>query len=219
MDHYFVAGTVTRNEKHLVTRLWGDWLVRLPSATAPGRTASLPAEHFAILPGVHHMDLSRSSEVFAKLRQWFDAPVEARLVHAERREPSAAELDALVPASCLMPPAEPMPGRNLKRWGAAVELLSDAVVESATAIQEVQEELTRRPYAVLEQIPPLETPTAIVRGAHMTAMRATYGMIRLVARLAGAAAHESLEQYGRSKGTKTATDAAESERQARSVKR
>src|SRR5262249_22600271 len=69
--HHFVAGTLTGTERHWVAQVFGDSLVRLGSATDPGRRAGLPDDHFAVFAGVRHMELARSPEVYAKIRHWF----------------------------------------------------------------------------------------------------------------------------------------------------
>jgi pimeloyl-ACP methyl ester carboxylesterase len=183
MAHYLIAGSLTKSENHLLSRLIGDALVRLPSATAPGRKAALPAEHFALLPGVNHMQLARCPQVYAVLRKVYGEPRVAQVV----TEPQ----DSADP--------ERLPSRSakLQRLEGYRALLQDAVHHGATAIQQVQEELARRPYAVLEQIPPLERPARLVRSAHFSATRGVYGTIRAINATAGAALRGGIDWLGR----------------------
>jgi hypothetical protein len=171
MEHYFVASTLTRSEKHWAALLLGDALVRVPSATSPGHRAGLAAEHIAVLPGLSHMQLSRSPDVYARIRLWFG-------------ETGAAEEPVLVPARARVPGEAG--GIDLEQLDAYRALVQDAVDRGATAIQEVQEALTARPYDVLEQVPGLGAPTEVVRSLHSNGVRATYDVIRLVNRGVGA---------------------------------
>jgi triacylglycerol lipase len=175
--HYLVAGSLRPSDKDVLTMLLGDALVRLPSATDPARRAGLPAEHIAVLPAIHHMMLAHSPEVYARIRHWFGEPVSepARpLVAGPARLPRATE------------------GLNFERIEGYRALLEDAVDRGATAIQDIQEELTRRPYSLLERIGPLEGPVEVTRSLHLAALRGTYDTIRAVNWASGRAARGAL---------------------------
>jgi pimeloyl-ACP methyl ester carboxylesterase len=177
MEHYLIAGTLTKSEDHFVAQLFGDALVRVSSATDPGRRAGLAEDHFAVFAGLHHRDLAHRPEVYAKIREWLGtAPAEPR--------PCAAEPIPLASASSV---------RALERVDAYLALLEDAVHHGATAVQGVQEELTAKPYDWIEKVPPLESPAKAVRTAHFAAIRGVYGMTRLVNRAVGAVLHEGIE--------------------------
>ncbi len=72
--HHIVAGTLTRNENHLMGKLFGDAMVPLRSATKPAEpTAEIegfPPEHVRIYPGMHHMRLARDPQVYEQIRAW-----------------------------------------------------------------------------------------------------------------------------------------------------
>lgn len=179
MAHYLVAGTLTQNENHVLGQLLGDALVRLSSATAPGRRAALPQEHVAVLPGIHHMLLAHSPQVYGVLRRWFGEP---------RAEPARATSPAQ-PAS-----SEPSSSNaGFERLDAYRALLEDAIDQGVSAVQRVQEELTQRPYDLMAELPPLQAPTALVRSAHFAALRGVYGAIRAVNSATGAALHVGID--------------------------
>jgi pimeloyl-ACP methyl ester carboxylesterase len=60
--HCFVAATVTRNARHPVARLVGDWLVL-------ERSASYKTEHAMHVGGLHHLALLNHPDVYACLRE------------------------------------------------------------------------------------------------------------------------------------------------------
>ena len=60
VTHCFVAATVTRDARHPVARLIGDWLVLEPSA-------SYKAEHALHVGGLHHLALLNHPEVYERL--------------------------------------------------------------------------------------------------------------------------------------------------------
>jgi hypothetical protein len=177
MDHHLIAGTLTRDESHFVAQLFGDALVRVASAIAPGRREGLPTDHVTVLPGIHHMELAHSDSVYARIRDALGAAV---------ADPS---LDIEPPS----PPVPAVAGDDLARADAYRALLEDAVEHGSTAIQEVQMEMTARPYDLLERIPPLEVPAKLVRAAHFAGIRFAYGATRSVNRLVGALVHEGIE--------------------------
>jgi triacylglycerol lipase len=195
--HYFVAGTLTQSQGHLATLLFGDALVRLPSALDPARGAGLPPEHWAILPGILHMNLSRSPEVYARIRAWF-AEQPAAVDHAPppgdspRSAPAAGahpvgERPAGAHPAADRSASEPGIDTDAERWAAYSSLLEDAVDRGATAIQRIQEDFTARPYDVLERLPPIEAPSRLVRSLHYAGLRTTYDVIRSINRASGVA--------------------------------
>ena len=67
--HCFVTATVTRDPRHPVGRLVGDWLVLEPSASGRGRVA-FDAANGLHVGGAHHLALLDHPAVYAKLRDW-----------------------------------------------------------------------------------------------------------------------------------------------------
>ncbi len=67
--HYFVSATVTGDPDHVVGRLVGDLLVRVPSATG----STLKTSHFAIhssrYGGVQHLQIQNHPDVYSQLRR------------------------------------------------------------------------------------------------------------------------------------------------------
>jgi triacylglycerol lipase len=211
VSHHFVAGTLTQSQGHLATVLFGDAVVRLSSAIDPARGAGLPPTSWAIVPGILHVHLSHSPEVYARIRAWFDeppmvgeptlqptdslsAPAVAERMAAEQviaeqvaAEQVVAEQVATEPAATETPGSEHGVGSDAVRWAAYSSLLEEAVDQGATAIQRIQEEFTARPYDVLERLPPIEAPSRLVRSLHYAGLRTTYDVIRSVNRASGIA--------------------------------
>lgn len=175
LDHYLVAATLNEDQDHLLSRLLGDALVRVPSALGPGREAGLLPDHLAIFPGMHHMQVVHDPKVYQQLRAWCGA--------------TGAEP---VPAAARAVSDSPTPGPSWQRLAAYRGLVVDAVEHGVTAIQEVQERLTQRPYDVLEAVPPLEGPVKVVKAVHYGVMRGSYRTIRLINRLTGEALAKAL---------------------------
>jgi hypothetical protein len=180
IEHYFVAGTLTKDASHAAAAVLGDAVVSVPSATDPARRAALPAHHWAVAAGVAHMHLSHSPVVYALIRAWFGAAPEPIADEPER--PCAGAAPAASSATAL----------DLERLDAYRALIQAGVEQGATAIQRVQEELSARPYDVLEQIPGLAPPARTVRALHFAGMRTTYDMIRWVNRVSGVIFHEAV---------------------------
>jgi len=70
--HCFVTATVTRDPRHPVGRVIGDWLVLVPSGSGRGRTRRIPfdAEYGHHVGGTHHLALLNHPAVYARLRGW-----------------------------------------------------------------------------------------------------------------------------------------------------
>ncbi len=71
-SHHFVAATITRDPRHPLGRLVGDWLVLGPSACGSSRSRRIAfeAEHGFELGGAHHLALLNHPEVYERLRGW-----------------------------------------------------------------------------------------------------------------------------------------------------
>ncbi len=68
-EHYFVSGTVTDDPDHVVGRLVGDLLVRVPSATGPALKKSHFAIHTKRYGGVRHLQIQNHPAVYSQLRR------------------------------------------------------------------------------------------------------------------------------------------------------
>ena len=168
LEHYLAAATLNEDQDHLLSRLLGDALVRVPSALGPGREAGLQPDHLAIFPGMHHMQIVHDPQVYQQLRAWMGAS-----------GPAPVQTTAF--ADLTPPISVPV----WQRLAAYRGLVVDAVDQGVAAVQEVQEKLTQRPYDVLQQVPPLEAPVKVVKAVHYGVMRGSYRTIRMINRLTG----------------------------------
>ena len=82
---------------------------------------------------------------------------------------------------------------DLARWRGLGALVADAVEHGSRAVEQVQKEVARRPFAVLEAIPALAAPARAVHGIHDASVAAVHGALRLATRAARAAAALGLE--------------------------
>jgi hypothetical protein len=69
---------------------------------------------------------------------------------------------------------------DIERWRGAAALLRDAVEHGSRAVERVQIETARRPFAIIAKIPVVAGPTRIVHAAHDAGVNAVHGAIRLV---------------------------------------
>ena len=69
---------------------------------------------------------------------------------------------------------------DMGRWRGAAALLCDAVEHGSRAVERVQIETARRPFALLAFIPVVRGPTRIVHAAHDASVIAVHETIRLV---------------------------------------
>jgi hypothetical protein len=134
-----------------------------------------------VLPGIYHMTLAHSPRVYSVLRNWFGEPLSGVAPSASTPLPNASDGSN--------------PNAHLERLDAYRALLEAAIHQGTTAVQQVQEELTQRPYDLLQQIPPLAAPAQLVRSAHFGALRGVYSMIRAVNSVTGAALHEGIDWF------------------------
>ena len=74
--HCFVSATITRDPRHPVGRMLGDWLVLQPSATGRGRF-EFEAEHGHHVGGASHFALLDHPAVYDRLRHWLATAVDA----------------------------------------------------------------------------------------------------------------------------------------------
>ena len=83
---------------------------------------------------------------------------------------------------------------RIVRWRGAVALLCDAVEHGSRAVERIQLETARRPFAIIEHIPAVAAPTRIVHGVHDASVTAVHGVIRAVNGAVGRAVDFALEQ-------------------------
>lgn len=68
----------------------------------------------------------------------------------------------------------------MKRWRGLKSLVVDAVEHGSRAVEKIQIETMKLPFALLEQVDPLKGPVQGVRVIHNTAVSGVHTMIRLV---------------------------------------
>lgn len=72
--HHLVVGTLTGGERHVLTRLFGDAMVRVPSAAGRSRDGKrspvFPQENVRIFPGLGHVALAHDRAVYEQIRAW-----------------------------------------------------------------------------------------------------------------------------------------------------
>ena len=83
------------------------------------------------------------------------------------------------------------------RWRGLTAMLKDAVENASVAIERVQKETANRPFAVLEQIPPIAAPAKAIHGIYDASVSVTHGAIRLVTRVVGKTVDAVLETVER----------------------
>ncbi|MDD9939301.1 MAG: hypothetical protein OXT09_37290 [Myxococcales bacterium] len=69
---------------------------------------------------------------------------------------------------------------DTKRWRGLKDIVRDAVTHGTTAIERVHLETSRRPFAVLEQLPTLSKPVATIHQLHDTVVSTGYTSVRTV---------------------------------------
>ena len=85
-------------------------------------------------------------------------------------------------------------------------LVTDAVVNGASAVERVHLAVSSRPFDILEEIPIVSTPSSVVRVVHDLSTRATYASIRGITRLVGRAVELAIDVHGGPGGERTAAE-------------
>jgi hypothetical protein len=67
----------------------------------------------------------------------------------------------------------------MERWRGVAALLCDAVEHGSRAVERVQIETARRPFALLAFIPVVRGPTRVVHAVHDASVSAVHEIIRL----------------------------------------
>jgi pimeloyl-ACP methyl ester carboxylesterase len=74
IEHHAVVGTLTTSARHVVTLLFGDALVRVPSAAGRcsdgERALRFPEGNVKVFPGVGHRRLAHDRKVYRQIRAW-----------------------------------------------------------------------------------------------------------------------------------------------------
>jgi hypothetical protein len=72
--------------------------------------------------------------------------------------------------------------RTKNRWRGVAKLVTDAVEEGSKAVERIQKETARRPFAILEMIPAIAVPALAAHVIHDATVSGVHGAIRLVTR-------------------------------------
>jgi len=75
---------------------------------------------------------------------------------------------------------------SIKQCRGLMALARDGVVEASRAIERVHLETAGRPFGVLERVPVIAAPTAVVRGIHDFTVSSVHAVIRLTTQVVGA---------------------------------
>jgi hypothetical protein len=73
----------------------------------------------------------------------------------------------------------------MQRWRGLRRLVEDAVEHGSRAVERVQKQTARWPFAVLEQIPPIAVPAKVVHLIYDASVTGVHGTIRLVNKAVG----------------------------------
>ncbi len=71
---------------------------------------------------------------------------------------------------------------SMRRWRGLAALVRDAALNASLAIERVHKETARRPFDVLERVPPLAAPVRGIHAIHDATVATVHGAIRLVSR-------------------------------------
>lgn len=88
-----------------------------------------------------------------------------------------------------------------KRIRGLKQLLQDAVEHGSLAVERVQLERAKLPFALLESVPEIAAPARGVHILHDAAVSTTHGMIRLVNRVVGDTLDAVIDEVERAGGT------------------
>lgn len=80
-----------------------------------------------------------------------------------------------------------------RQWRGLAALVTDAVVGGTSSVERIHRTLASRPFAVLEAIPIVSAPSAVVRAVLDASTRTTYASIRGVTRLVGCVVDAALD--------------------------
>ncbi len=84
--------------------------------------------------------------------------------------------------------------QTMQRWRGLATLVHTAVDRGTRAIERVHLDTTRRPFAILEQVPLVAGPSKLVQVVHDAIVTTTYSSVRLVNTAVGKAAELVLDR-------------------------
>lgn len=85
---------------------------------------------------------------------------------------------------------------NKKQWTGVFALVRDAVENGSHAVEKVQKDTAKLPFAVLDVIPAVAPIARIAHVVFDASVTATHGSVRLVTRAAAAVAIAAIESTG-----------------------
>jgi hypothetical protein len=197
VTYHIVTGTVAKNPQHPMSLVFGDALVRKDSAV--GRSSNqehdlgISPEQIREFAGVGHTRLTRDPNIYLQIKEWIEMPWVAPpteweadvtmeessktvLLGAEEAEWNDVERDI---------PATTSAGSKWVHCKGVATLVHAAVDKGATAVEEVQNELTSEVYGILTRIPTIAPTVRTVQVVHEACVGGIYNIIRGVNRGVG----------------------------------
>lgn len=200
VQYHIITGTITKNPQHPVSLCLGDALVRKDSAV--GRSSNcdhdlgISVSQTREFPGVGHTRLTRDPNIYQQIKEWIEMPGVAPPTEWEV-DVSMME-DSSTTVLCLGAEEEGNNGERMipataptsaSKWAhckGVATLVQTVVDKGATAVEEVQNELTSEVYGILTRIPPIAPTVRTVQVVHETCVGGIYNIIRGVNRGVGA---------------------------------
>jgi triacylglycerol lipase len=199
VNYYIASGTVMTNPHNPISYLVGDALVRKDSAHGRSKSAEhsleVPPDNIREFPGVGHLRLPNHCQVYEQIKEWMDQPcrLPIALVTTDQQSPE------VTPNHSLDQPMSPSKSRDdtattklptttttttttttRSTWAqakGATTLLETAVDRGATAVEEIQDRITKHVYDVVAVVVP---GARTVETIHGTISKSVFGAIRLV---------------------------------------
>ncbi|HMV41206.1 MAG TPA: hypothetical protein PK079_02665 [Leptospiraceae bacterium] len=162
--YYIVSGSIHKNPKSVLNHWFGDAMVRKKSSRGEG-IFDQRDENFFEFPGIDHIQLGHSKEVLSKLEEWLLLENKQLTLTNKKELSNLQEEEKSITK-------EQMVGLS--------KLVEKAIAEGAKSVEEVQKELTSKPYDILSKIFPGIQLTEKIKDMHNTANAGIYKSIQVV---------------------------------------
>lgn len=171
--HYFISGSVGKNEDSFISRVMGDSLVRQGSANPGSAPTHSQNAHFEGLP---HIPLAHSDRVYQQIACWVDED-ERRL----RTRHAGKALD-LINYQVIRKPYIPEAGQqdvsNQALLAGTIDFMASAYDKTVETVETVHYSIAEEPFYVMQKLPVVSQIAKPIEAVHRDILDIVYRSLR-----------------------------------------
>ncbi len=181
--HYFISGSIGRDEDSFISRILGDSLVRQGSANPSAAPAHSQNAHFEGLP---HIPLAHSERVYQQMASWVDEDERRLTIKRGGKSLDIINYEAL--RKPYVPEEEYLDASNQALLAGSLDLMASAYDKTLETVETVHYSIAEEPFYVMQKLPLISQAAKPVEAVHRDILDVVYRSLRVGGKLVHRAA-------------------------------